>query len=215
MAAFLVLTGLEDFLPKQAGQPHGTWYPIGYSVKIAIVAILCLVGRWAWRDFLPLPGIRTMALAVALGLAVTVAWVGLESIPYPKLNLAGGHRQAFDPYSLPVGKRAAFLAVRLFGLVLLVPLMEELFWRSFLLRWVIDSEFRRVPIGRVTLGAAAVTSGLFAAAHPEWLPALLTGAAWAWLLWQTKSLFACFLSHAVANLGLGIYVLATHNWRFW
>lgn len=215
MAGFLLLTGLEDFLPKQGGKPHLTWYPLAYTAKIAIVTVLAWVGRAAWRDLFPLPGFRAIGLAVALGVAVTVAWVGLESIPYPKITMAGGQRQAFDPYALPLAKRLGFLTARLFGLVLLVPLIEELFWRSFLLRWVIDSDFRKVPIGQVTWGAAAITSGLFAVAHPEWLPAILTGAAWAWLLWQTKSLLACVISHAVANLGLGIYVLITHDWRFW
>ena len=99
--------------------------------------------------------------------------------------------------------------MRMLGLVVLVPLIEELFWRSFLIRWLIDPDFQKVPIGRVTPMAAAVTSVAFALVHPEWLPALLTGALWAWLLWQTRSLTACVVSHATANLALGIYVIAT------
>ncbi len=51
--------------------------------------------------------------------------------------------------------------------------------------------------------------------HPEWLPALLTGLAWAGLLAMTRSVTACVVSHAVANLALGIYVLATGNYQFW
>jgi CAAX prenyl protease-like protein len=101
------------------------------------------------------------------------------------------------------------------GLAALVPLIEELFWRSFLIRWLIDQDFRRVPIGRVTPMAAAVTSVLFALAHPEWLPALLTGLLWAGLLWQTRSLSACVISHVVANLALGIYVIAAGDWKYW
>ena len=57
------------------------------------------------------------------------------------------------------------------------------------MRIVIDPEFERVPVGRVTPASAAVTSLFFALAHPEWLPALLTGLAWAWLLWKSKSLW--------------------------
>ncbi len=109
----------------------------------------------------------------------------------------------------------AFVAVRLLGLVVLVPLIEELFWRSFLMRWVIDQDFARVPIGRVTPLAAGVTSVAFGLAHPEWLPGLITGLAWAWLVWRTKSLSACVVSHAVANLALGLYVIATGDWKYW
>ena len=107
------------------------------------------------------------------------------------------------------------MAVRLFGLVLLVPLIEELFWRSFLMRWVIDPDFPSVPIGRVTPLAALVTSVLFGFAHPEWLPGLITGFAWAWLVGQTRSVAACVVSHLVANLALGLYVLTRGAWKFW
>jgi CAAX prenyl protease-like protein len=214
LGAFLALTAAEDWLPRAAGQPHPLWYPLGYGVKVAVVAGLAWAARSVWRDFLPVPGPRAIALAVALGIAVTVGWIGLERLPYPKIPI-GGARQEFDPYHLPFAGRAAFLTVRLFGLVVLVPLIEELFWRSFLMRWVIDSDFAKVPVGRVTAQAAGLTSVLFAVAHPEWLPALLTGLAWSWLLARTKSLAACAISHAVANLGLGVYILSTASWRFW
>ncbi|HEU5117930.1 MAG TPA: CPBP family glutamic-type intramembrane protease, partial [Isosphaeraceae bacterium] len=62
--------------------------------------------------------------------------------------------------------------------------------------------------------AALITSALFALAHPEWLPALLTGLLWAGLLWWSRSVLACVLSHATANLGLGLYVLATGEWSY-
>ena len=95
------------------------------------------------------------------------------------------------------------MTVRFLGLVLLVPLIEELFWRSFLIRWLIDPDFLKVPIGRVTPLAAGITSVVFAGSHPNGFRRLLTGLLWAWLLWQTKSLSACVLSHAFANLGPG------------
>jgi membrane protease YdiL (CAAX protease family) len=63
--------------------------------------------------------------------------------------------------------------------------------------------------------AAGVTSVFFALAHPEWLPALLTGLLWAGLLWRTKSLGACVVSHATANLALGLYVIAIGAWKYW
>jgi CAAX prenyl protease-like protein len=110
--------------------------------------------------------------------------------------------------------KSVFLAARFAGLVLVVPLIEELFWRSFLMRWLIDPEFEKVPIGKVTPIAAGVTSVLFASAHPEWLPAILTGLIWAGLLWATKSVGACFASHVAANLALGLYVLSSGRWEF-
>ena len=205
MAAFLVLTSAEGWFGARA-------YPVAYAIKVALVAAVAWACRSTWRDLAPWPGWGAIAAGVALGLVVAALWVGLDPY-YPRFGFLGT-RSAFDPMRLPAAERAGFLAVRLFGLVVLVPLIEELFWRSFLLRWVIDPEFTRVPVGRVTSRAAAVTSVLFAAAHPEWLSALLTGLAWAGLLARTRSLAACLASHAAANLALGAFVLATGAWKF-
>lgn len=206
LATFLVLTSAEGYVPK-------AWYPIAYTVKIAVVAAVAWWYRAAWRDFRPRPSVAVLVASIALGVLVTLAWVGLDPY-YPRWS-AQGSRSSFDPTALPTAGRFAFLAVRLIGLILVVPLIEELFWRSFLMRSIIDpDDFTRIPVGRVTPPAAAITSVAFAAVHPEWLPALLTGLAWAALLWRTRSLAACLVSHATANLVLGAYVLATGEWRF-
>ncbi len=216
MFAYLGLTALEGYLPQLLGKPDGaaTIYPIAYAVKLIVVALLAWHYRSTWNDFRPRPGAGVIALGVMTGLIVCAGWVGLDG-HYPTFKFLGGSRSAFDPFVLEPVWRWAFLAVRLVGLVVLVPVFEELFWRSFLMRWLIDSEFTRVPVGKVTLLAAGGTSVFFALAHPEWLPALLTGALWAWLLWWTKSLSACLISHVMANLLLGVYVIVTHDWKFW
>ena len=215
MATFLLLTSLEDWLPKSEGGPHPTYYPIYYACKIAVVAVTCWLGRKSWGDLRPWPGPKSLGLAVVLGLVVTLMWVGLDGY-YPVYGKVGS-RAAFNPTVLSPAPRVGFLIARMLGLVLVVPFFEELFWRSFVVRWIIDpDDFRKVPIGRVTPMAGAVTAALFALEHPaEWLPALLTGALWAWLLHQSKSVSACFVSHAVANLGLGVYVLTTGQWKYW
>ncbi len=216
MAAFLLLTAAEGFLPTRAsdGAAEPSWYALAYAAKVAVVSVVAWVCRSAWQDLTPRPSQVAMGLAVVAGVVVAVGWVAID--PYtPALPFSGGARAGFDPHRLAIPGRYAFLAARLYGLVLLVPLVEELFWRSFLMRWVIDPDFLKVPVGKVTLPAAAITSGLFALAHPEWLAALLTGLIWAGLLWRTRSLAACLVSHAVANAALGGYVLATGAWRFW
>jgi CAAX prenyl protease-like protein len=212
MAAFLLLTNAEGWLPTSDGRADPRWYPIAYAAKVGLVSAVAWACRSTWRDLAPRPGPAVLGLAATLGVAVAAVWVGLDG-HYPPIPWLGT-RQGFDPSALPAGAKAAFLAVRLFGLVLLVPLIEELFWRSFLMRWVIDPDFLRVPIGRVTPAAALVTSALFALGHPEWLPGLVTGLAWAWLLRRTRSVSACLVSHMAANLALGVYVFAQGAWRF-
>ncbi len=204
---FLVLTNMEGYLPGQS------WYPLAYTMKVLIVALVAWCYRSTWSDLRPMPHAMFLLLATMVGLAVFVFWVRLEGW-YPALGYLG-KRTGFDPSTLDPRWKWPFVAVRFTGLVVLVPLIEELFWRSFLVRWLINPDFWKVPIGQMTPLAAGVTSVLFALSHPEWLPALLTGLLWAWLLWQTKSVSACVLSHSVANLALGLHVLLTGDWKYW
>jgi uncharacterized protein len=213
MAAFVVLTALEGLLPKRDGQVVPFAYLVAYAIKIIIVSAAAWSCRATWRDLRPRPSVPILAVAVALGLAVTALWVGLDG-KVPPLPFTE-KRTAFDPLRLTAVARAAFLVVRLYGLVLLVPLVEELFWRSFLVRWIARPDFLLVPIGRVTPLAAVLTSALFALAHPEWLPALITGLLWVGLLRWSRSVAACFVSHMVANLALGVWILARGAWHLW
>ncbi|MDR3637234.1 MAG: CAAX prenyl protease-related protein [Isosphaeraceae bacterium] len=210
MGAFLALTSVEGTL--SAGHV-AAWYPWLYALKVGLVGVVAWACRSTWRDLKPWPGLGGALGAVALGLAVAAVWVGLEG-HYPKLSFLGG-RTAFDPNVLGKAAKWAFLALRMLGLVVLVPVVEELFWRSFVWRWLIDSDIHRVPIGQPSALSAVATSALFGLAHPEWLPGVLTGLVWAGLVVKTKSISACLLSHAVANLALGIYVLRTGEWKFW
>jgi len=186
---------------------------LAYAARVVLVALLAWRYRSTWSDFRPWPRTGATMLGAGIGLLVWGMWIGLDG-RYPPLPFLG-KRVGFDAGVLAPLARYSFVAVRMFGLVVLVPLIEELFWRSFLIRWLIDPEFHTVQFARITPTAAAVTSVLFALVHPEWLPALITGGLWAWLLWWTRSLGACLVSHATANLALGLYVIATGDWKYW
>jgi len=214
MAGFLALTALEGQLPTgPGGAPHARWYPVVYSAKLAAVVALLWAGRRVFGDLKARPTPAGWLLSIGLGLAVTAAWIGLDG-RYPMIK-ALGRRTAFDPQALAPAARFLFLAVRMVGLVLVVPLIEELFYRSFLMRWLVNPDYLNVPIGRVTPLGLAATTAVFGFSHPEWLPAVLTGLAWGWLVARTHSVLACVVSHAVANLALGVYVLATGSWKYW
>lgn len=216
MFAFLLLTNFEASFTSTTADGNGIPFPYAYGAKVLIVGILTAISLLKfrlWQELVPLPGMKDILLAAALGLVVIVAWIGLDGL-YPDLPILG-KRTAFDPNTLPTSQKWIFLCARFAGLTLLVPIFEEFFWRSFLNRYLVDQDFYKVPIGAVTPFSALATSALFGFAHPEWLPAFLTGLAWIWLLKHTKSLTACVISHFVANLALGIYVLSTHQWKYW
>ena len=107
--------------------------------------------------------------------------------------------------------------LRFARLVVVVPLVEEIFWRGFLLRYFINEKFDTVPIGTFSwLSFAVVTSG-FAFIHnrADWPAAVITGALYNLVAYRTRSLASCVLAHAVTNLLLGLWIMNTHQWGFW
>jgi CAAX prenyl protease-like protein len=115
-----------------------------------------------------------------------------------------------------------FIAIRLFGATLLVPVMEELFWRDYLWRTIAaPNDFTLVEVGEYDRTAFWVVPLVFSMVHIQWLTAIVWGLLIAWLLVRTKSLGACIVAHAVTNFLLGLYVLISHyvlkrnEWYFW
>lgn len=205
IAAFIVLTSVEGYVP-QAGY---VWF---YLIKAIAVTATLVVFRAPWKDIRPTA--RVLVPAILVGLVVFAEWILLDQwIPYPHL----GSRVGFNPFDAieSPALRVLFLTVRFYSLVLMVPVMEELFWRSFLLRYFTDSDFARLPVGSFSWGAFAIVSGLFALAHAEWLVAFICACIYALLLRQTKSIFACILAHSTTNLALGIYVILARDWIYW
>jgi hypothetical protein len=99
--------------------------------------------------------------------------------------------------------------------VLVVPVMEELFWRAFLIRWLVKEDFKSVPVGTFTWPSFLITVALFGAEHNQWLAGLVCGALYNWLLYRTRSVWACVVAHAVSNAALAAWVLARGDWKFW
>ncbi len=97
----------------------------------------------------------------------------------------------------------------------MVPLLEELFWRSFLLRYATDARFKTVPLGKYSTEAFAIVAVIFGLAHSKWLAAILTACIYALLPRQTRNLLACVVAHGVTNLSLGVYVVAARDWVYW
>ena len=138
-------------------------------------------------------------------------WIGIDPY-YPKFGKAG----VFDPATIQsVGQRNVFFAFRVFGAVIVVPVMEELFWRAFLIRWLVNEDFKGVAIGTFSWLSFGITVALFGAEHYQWLVGLICGALYNWLYYKRKDVFACVVAHAVSNAALAAWVLARGDWKFW
>ncbi len=149
--------------------------------------------------------------AIMAGIVVFILWVGLEDF-YPKIGTSLGFNP-FEQGQSTIGW--VLVGSRMFGAVLVVPVMEELFWRSFALRFLMETNFTRIALGSFTWFSFIFVSIAFGLEHHRWLPGILAGMIYALLLYQKKNLFSPILAHAVTNLLLGIYVIVNGDWGFW
>ena len=136
-------------------------------------------------------------------------------------TLAGyGARSAYDPFAQLAGRPAAawgFFAVRLTGLALVVPLVEESFLRGFLMRLAVQQDWWKVPFGTLTWTAAVASVAVPALYHPpaELAAVIVWFSMVTWLMAKTRNFWDCVAAHAATNLLLGIYVVAAADWTLW
>ena len=184
-----------------------------YGLTVLVVGALL---AYFWRGYGELvrqqwPTAAEAALGVGVGLVVFALWIHLDA-PWMKL---GSPSATFLPFDAQGRLIWSLVVVRWVGAALIVPVMEELFWRSFLMRWIQSPQFETVVPQRVALKAVVLSTFVFVLAHTLWLGAAIAGLAYAWLYVRTGKLWVPVLAHAVTNGALGAWVVKTGNWAFW
>jgi CAAX prenyl protease-like protein len=210
-AVFMLFLVLRGLWPQESGSsPVGTWiYAIG---AVAVVATLYAYRR-QYDEFIAThrPTLVEALLAVVVGLVVFALWINLDA-PWMQL---GEPSAAFAPVDAAGNLRWGSIAVRWIGAALVVPVMEELFWRSYLMRWIENPRFQAVDPRHVGVKAIVLSTGVFMLAHTLWLAAIVAGLAYVWLYRRTGKLWTAVIAHAVTNGVLGVWVVATRSWQFW
>jgi hypothetical protein len=210
-----------------AGQPVSAWqlpyfaYPWVYTLKVVLTAaVLALV----WPALRAFPR-RVTGWSLVVGVVGVCLWVGLWSLQLEQRVLVPmglgkvvdlGVRSAYNPLDELADRPAlayGFLAVRLFGLTVIIALAEELFLRGFLMRFFVRPDWWNVPIGEVNRAAILAGTLVPMLMHPA---ELLAAAVWfslvTWLMIKTRSLWDCIVAHATTNLLLGCYVIWSGQW---
>jgi len=181
-----------------------------YAAKTATVAIL--LGMF-WRDYTELktglPSMRVAATAVAAGVAVFFLWINLHA-GWMVIGTSSG----FDPRT---GGAIAWplVVVRIAGAALVVPVMEELFWRSFVLRWIDQPDFLRLDPAQAGFRGFVISVVLFGFEHNLWLAGIVAGVAYSVLFMRHRTIWSPILAHAVTNGMLGVWVVMTGEWSYW
>ncbi len=161
-----------------------------------------------------------VAGSVGLGVVVFAVWIAPDLLSESwrqhwlfQNALTGGVESSIRS---EVREQALPLVFRAIRAVLLVPVIEELFWRAWLMRWLINPSFQTVPLGTCRACSFWITALLFAAEHgPFWDVGLLAGIAYNWWMVRTRSLADCVLAHAVTNGILSAYVIVSGKWQYW
>ncbi len=202
-AVFVLLTALQGRLGE------GSQYWI-YVLKTVVGAWLvwetraCVLElRWAWSWE-----------AIGVGVAIFVVWVGLDGL-YPRLAHLGAGWNPAQQYG-PGALAWFYVAGRIAGSSLVVPPLEEVFYRSFLYRYFLKADFLSVPIGEYHPVSFFATSILFGLMHPDrWMAGIICGLAYQWLVVRKKRLGDAMLAHGITNLLLGLWVAWKGQWNFW
>lgn len=214
---FLALTGCQDYF----GEAGRYWF---YLLKTAVAAWML----WGLRAAIPEMQWKLSWEAVGAGVAVFGMWVGLDGW-YPRLDellrtigLAGGEPGKPSPGWNPHAQFGegtfaawAFIGIRIAGASLVVPLLEEVFFRSFLYRFLVRADFLSVPLGRFVVIPFLLTAVIFGLEHREWLAGILCGLAYQGLVCWKGRLGDAIVAHAITNCLLGLWVISRGAWQFW
>lgn len=158
--------------------------------------------------------------SIVLGTIVFALWIAPE-VFFPNYrrhwlfdnSMLGG---LGSPFPEALRGDGIALSLRCLRAAVLVPIVEELFWRAWLMRWLIDPRFERIPLGLWQSGAFWMTAALFACEHGAyWDVGLLAGVLYNFWMVRTKSLGDCVLAHAVTNACLCAYVILGGHWQYW
>jgi CAAX prenyl protease-like protein len=189
-----------------------------------------LIGIWLIFEIRPLIAEMRWAFswaAVVVGVGVFAAWVGIsgdwatQDSLWVKLGITSAPKTSaavWNPHAL-FGQGSAvawfFIAVRILGSTLVVPPLEELFYRSFLYRYIANQNFLSVPLDKFLPLPFLATTCVFGFAHNEWLAGILCGAAYQWLVLRSNRLGEAMTAHAITNFLLGVWVVWRGDWKFW
>ena len=192
-----------------------TWFGAGYAFGFyAAKTLLAVWFIWWMRPYVPEMRWAFSWEAVVVGVAIVVIWVGLD--PYY------WHAKSLDAPWNPLaryGEHSALawtiVLVRLLGSTLVVPPLEEVFYRSFLYRYIANQNFLAIPLNQFLPMPFVATAVIFGASHYQWLAGIICGMAYQWLVLRRNRLGDAMTAHAITNFLLAGWVIWKGAWQFW
>lgn len=187
-----------------------------YAVRVALVFGSIAYFSRRVLDF----KVRFPAGSLAVGVGVFLLWIAPDTL-FPGWrqhwlftnSLMGEVKISLSAEQL---SSPLLLLFRTLSAAVMVPILEELFWRGWMLRWLVNNDFETLPMGTADRQSFWIVAVLFALEHgPFWEVGLVTGLIYNWWMTRTRSLGDLIFVHGVTNLVLSVYVIWTKNWQFW
>lgn len=211
MALFLGTLALVGLL-KMSGGPF--WLSAPEYWLYPLQAFACAAVLLWFRRRIDFHRVTRVLFTIAIACLVFVLWVSPQAFLGVAPRLDGFNPDLFA--TQPVAYWTTVI-LRFLRLVIIVPLVEEIFWRGFLLRYLINEKFDQVPFGSFSWLSFTLVTLAFTFAHSsaDWMAAAATGVLYNVIAYRTKSLSSCILAHALTNLLLGLWIMQTRQWGFW
>ena len=206
-AVYMGFIGISSLIPAESSVEI-----LLYPIKTLAVSGLILY-FWSTYEELRRPvfsDFQEGTLALGVGILVYIFWVRMDWDWAIQGEMVG-----YNPFQEGEELGLLLATIRIFGAAVVVPIMEELFWRSFLIRWIINKNFEKISVGTFSIASFGITAILFGLEHQLWLAGVMAGIVYNGLLYKTGRLWPCVVAHATTNLILGIHVLLTGEWHWW
>ncbi|MEO7143337.1 MAG: CAAX prenyl protease-related protein [Bryobacteraceae bacterium] len=207
-AAFLLLLGAGKWIGLPDTADAVAWF-------FVMAAILWFCSRQVidLRVSRPVAATLVGAGVFALWIAPDLLWPHYRGFWLFQNALTGTVQSSLSTAGL---QNPLVLVFRSARAVLIVPIVEELFWRAWLMRWLISPDFQSIRLGTYAAASFWITATLFASEHgPFWDVGLATGIIYnAWMV-RTKSVGDLIWTHAVTNACLCAFVILAHQWQYW
>jgi exosortase E/protease (VPEID-CTERM system) len=178
-----------------------------YPVRVVVAAGALWLYRARLREF----SWNVSWGAIVLGTLTFVLWICLQ----PGSSQLSENAFAAGLKALSAPAAALWLAFRVAGAVITVPIAEELAFRGYLTRKLISSNFEELPEGKFTWLSFGISSILFGMVHGQWLAGTVAGMLFAIALYRRGQLSDAITAHATTNGLLSVFVLSTHQWSLW
>ena len=182
----------------------------GFELLYPLRWIAALVTLWVYRKRYATLDWNFSWRAPATGVLVAVVWMVFAHFLLPPQM----RPQALA--SLPAAARVAWTSSRFLAAAITVPIAEELAYRGYLLRRLVNADFQSVKFSTIRWPALVACASLFGITHGSmWLPAILAGLAYGAIAIKTTRIGEACVAHATTNALLAAAVLLFDQWQFW